>query len=129
MLSQLLHHKTCISLAKWLLFIYFLFVCYLCLSPVDQQPSIHIWDKAAHTLAYIGFSGLSCICTINRSNYYGALLAFFFYGILIEIIQGVIGYRSFSYLDMFANSTGIILGLLITLFINHFIRLPGLARS
>ncbi len=67
-------------------------------------------DKWSHFLAFfalaIWFTGL-----YTRSNYWRVAIGLFAFGVLIELCQRVVGYRSAEWLDVAANAIGILAGL------------------
>ena len=84
----------------------------LSLHEVNIESSRNFLDKALHFLC---FTYLTLITWLSRIlskdlHVYVIVLA---YGILIEIVQRFLPYRSFEYLDIFADSVGIIAGLII----------------
>ena len=86
----------------------------LSIHEVNLGPSPNFLDKALHFLC---FTYLTLITWLSRIlskdlHVYVIVLA---YGILIEIVQRFLPYRSFEYLDIFADSVGIIAGLILTL--------------
>lgn len=50
---------------------------------------------------------------IKKSSYKKAFVTFFIMGVLIEFLQLMTGYRSFEFLDMVANTSGLLMGWLI----------------
>ena len=79
---------------------------------VNLESSPNFLDKALH---FFCFTYLTLITWLSRIlskdlHVYVIVLA---YGILIEIVQRFLPYRSFEYLDIFADSIGIITGLII----------------
>ena len=87
-------------------------VTILSIKEVNIEPSVKFLDKALHFLC---FSYLTFITWLSRIlnkdlHVYVIVLA---YGILIEIVQRFLPYRSFEYLDIFADFIGIIAGLII----------------
>ena len=79
---------------------------------VNIESSVNSLDKVLHFLC---FSYLTLITWLSRIlnkdlHVYVIVLA---YGILIEIVQGFLPYRSFEYLDIFADFVGVIAGLII----------------
>lgn len=66
------------------------------------------WDKANHVLAFGVLAALGC------RGYAGqvprVLLGLLGYGCLIELAQGLTGYRSAEWLDVLADAAGIVLG-------------------
>ena len=82
-------------------------------APVDVGGS----DKFSHTVAYFFLTlfwlyGVVKTESRNRAVIWVVLLCFI-YGIIIEALQGTItAYRTASYLDILANSIGIVLAVL-----------------
>lgn len=75
-------------------------------------------DKMGHAIAYF-FLMLSWLYAFikkqefNRFAFY-SIIGCFIYGIIIEVLQAMItSYRTASYLDILANSTGILVAVLI----------------
>ena len=84
----------------------------LSIREVNIESSVNFLDKVLHFLC---FSYLTLITWLSRIlskdlHVYVIVLA---YGILIEIVQRFLPYRSFEYLDIFADFVGIIAGLII----------------
>ena len=84
----------------------------LSIREVNIESSVNSLDKVLHFLC---FSYLTLIAWLSRIlnkdlHVYVIVLA---YGILIEIVQRFLPYRSFEYLDIFADFVGIIAGLII----------------
>mgnify|MGYP001035981566 CR=1 FL=1 len=104
----------------WLLigFIYIVVIFYLCLRrSTGTIPSFPHIDKIIHFTAY--FIMMSYFCQIlNKSSYKVAFIIFVLMGVLIEFLQLMTGYRSFEFLDMMANTSGLLMGWLI--FGNYF---------
>ena len=79
---------------------------------VNIESSVNSLDKVLHFLC---FSYLTLITWLSRIlnkdlHVYVIVLA---YGTLIEIVQRYLPYRSFEYLDIFADFVGVIAGLII----------------
>ncbi len=86
---------------------------------VTIESSFNFLDEALHFLC---FSYLTLITWFSRIlnkdlHVYVIVLA---YGILIEIVQRFIPYRSFEYLDIFADFVGIIAGFIIIKILKNF---------
>ena len=79
--------------------------------------SVPTSDKLSHLIAYF-FLTLAWLYSIIKQPYFRSkvkyvVLGCFIYGIIIEVLQGAITtYRTASYLDVLANSTGILLAFL-----------------
>ncbi len=87
-------------------------ICILSIQQVNIEASVKFFDKVLHFLC---FSYLTVITWLSRIldkdlHVYVIVLA---YGILIEMVQRFLSYRSFEYLDIFADFVGIIAGLII----------------
>jgi VanZ family protein len=87
------------------------------LVPGDYVHGAMDWnDKVTHALTYTGltlwFTGI-----FPRSRYAWVVLAIFAFGALIEILQAVMPFgRHGDFADLIANSSGILLGLMLAIF-------------
>ena len=83
---------------------------------IDVNSSVSLSDKLLHLFCFLYLTIISWLSRIiyNELWLYVIVLA---YGILIEIVQIYIPYRSFEFLDIFADFLGILAG---SLFINFF---------
>lgn len=83
----------------------------LALLPAENVPGFTLWDKFNH---FFAFFVLTCLLyfSFNKVKWltYVALPLLYF-GLLIEILQLLSGYRQFSLLDVFADGVGIVAGL------------------
>jgi len=81
-------------------------ISWLALTPKDQLPPIHLWDKASHVLAFATLATLAGRSwpTVKLRQLGIPLLA---YGFLIEMLQLWIPGREFSWLDLLADALGI----------------------
>ncbi len=88
----------------------------LSIQEIDIKPSISLSDKLLHLFCFLYLTIISWLSRIIYKELwlYVIVLA---YGILIEIVQIYIPYRSFEFLDIFADFLGILAG---SLFINFF---------
>ena len=86
-------------------------VIFFSLSP--SQPDTTVFshsDKVAHILAY-AFIMLYFGCIYLPGGTYRRLgIGFILMGFVLELIQGLIDYRTMEYLDMLANLTGVLIG-------------------
>lgn len=75
-----------------------------------QQEFITVWDKGLHCMAYAGLMWWFRQSFTPRRVWvlFPVLL-----GVLLEFIQGWLGYREFDPADILANCIGVILGLLL----------------
>ena len=86
-------------------------VCFLTLTPsppdMDDFPE---GDKIGHFVAYSTMMLWFGLIYLRGKRYMRVGLAFIVMGIALELIQGMLNYRSFSYLDMGANACGVMIG-------------------
>ena len=83
----------------------------LALSPAEHIPGFTWWDKFNHSFA---FFVLTCLLYFSFSEVKWVtqvVLPLLVFGLLIEILQLLSGYRHFSLLDVFADAVGIVVGL------------------
>ena len=73
------------------------------------------FDKYEHIFAYAVLSGYFGQLLSRYALHLRYALALFCMGALLEVLQGLTGYRSPDYYDLAANSFGIGLGLLLCL--------------
>ena len=90
-------------------------IAWLSLSPSEALPQgLTFWDKAEHALAYLGLSLLGAWAFPGRLG--RLAVGLFLAGVGVEILQSTMGLgRQGDPYDAVANSTGIAVGLLITL--------------
>jgi hypothetical protein len=89
-------------------------ICFLTLTPSppdmgDFPESDKIGHLAAYSIMMLWFGFIY----VHRKRYIRVGLAFIAMGIVLEMIQGMLGYRSFSCLDMGANACGVMIGWLL----------------
>ncbi len=84
-------------------------VFYLSLMPHPPQPlSFPGADKLQHAFAYILLMLWFCqLYAAQRVRLFGAFVAM---GVVIELLQGMTGYRYFEFADMLANTAGVLVG-------------------
>ena len=81
----------------------------------NQSISFKHIDKLEHAFAYfmLTFFWLASFLKANQLYKLIICLVCILFGILIEVLQGITGYRTFDFADMLANSVGALTGLLI----------------
>lgn len=92
-------------------------IFFVCLAPIDRLPQPpNLNDKSEHFLAYLVLS--VCFAGIyQRSRYWLIAIGLLIMGISIEFAQGAMQLgRQADVLDVIANSTGIVAGLLLCWF-------------
>ena len=109
--------------------IYF-YICLIAIEFLATTTTVHIelvesmWDKSNHFMAFfvlyillfLGYKNLTLVLKVVL------LLAF---GLQIEIVQELSGRSSFSVLDVFADSIGIVIGILAI----HFFKQTKIYKS
>lgn len=98
-------------------------IVWLSVTPTPPSLGIRQGDKIGHLLAYGGtmfwFAQLYTRHA-TRMLYAAGLIAM---GIALEFVQRALGYRSFELLDMAADATGVLAGLLTALLVRF--RIPS----
>ncbi len=79
----------------------------LMLLPASELPAVNIWDKAEHAMTFAALMALAWPAYHHRFTAQKLALYLVCYGIAIECIQHFIPSRSFSVLDMVADSIGV----------------------
>tara|TARA_R110002072_G_scaffold534_2_gene3561 strand:- start:101996 stop:102349 length:354 start_codon:yes stop_codon:yes gene_type:complete len=92
----------------WFLISQLVLVAIICLIPIPEKatPDINNFDKVIHLSVYIWLSWLAGHCL----NSFKTITLLIVYGLAIELIQPMTGYRSFEFYDILANSSGVLLG-------------------
>ena len=88
----------------------------LSIQEIEVQPFINISDKLIHFSCFLYLTIISWLSRIFYKELFLYVIVLG-YGILIEIVQIYIPYRSFEFLDIFADFLGILAGIF---FINFF---------
>ena len=89
-------------------------IAILSLIKVGEQPiKIQHLDKIEHVIAYFTLTFIWLLALAKKKIKYLIIFSCFFYGIIIELLQATTTYRTGDYLDIIANSTGVLIALLI----------------
>jgi len=89
-------------------------VCFLTLTPSPpDMGDFPEGDKIGHFFAYSVMMLWFGLIYLRGKRYMKVGLAFIVMGVALELIQGMLNYRSFSYLDMGANACGVMIGWLL----------------
>ena len=94
---------------RLILVISILLISILSIQDIEAQSLVNFSDKLLHFFCFLYLTILSWLSRIIYKELwlYVIVLA---YGILIEIIQIFIPYRSFEFLDIFSDFLGILVG-------------------
>ena len=85
-------------------------ILYLSLAPSDALPSVDLWDKAEHALAYAALTVAWILAFPNRIWF--AAAGVFAFGVAVELLQASMHFGRVGHLyDVAANLIGIALGL------------------
>lgn len=84
-------------------------VVILTLMPKPPTPPVLSWDKSQHLVSYTLLMFWFAQAFVGRVQW---VCFFVLLGIVLECLQGLLGYRQFDFADMFANSLGVLGGLL-----------------
>lgn len=86
-------------------------IVYLSLTPHPiNAPHFHNSDKVGHLLAYAALMGWFSQIYRHASQQIKIAMALVGLGITMEFLQGLTHYRMFDYVDMLANSLGVLIG-------------------
>jgi VanZ family protein len=96
------------SVWLWAFFACALAVMALALMPSPSPMITTGWDKSNHLLAFAAMAWLGCKAFPQRLAI--VLPSLLGYGALVEILQSFTPTRSAEWLDLFADSLGILLG-------------------
>jgi len=82
------------------------------LSLMHSPPKIDVeqGDKLGHFVAYGSLMFWFAQLYAGRRSRLAYALGFIAMGVLLEFVQGAVGYRQFELMDMFANAVGVLLG-------------------
>jgi VanZ family protein len=87
-------------------------IVFLSLWPSPPQPlEFEQSDKLYHIIVYMTLMLWFANIYPQRSSQLHWGIGFFVMGVCLEILQGITGYRTFSYADMLANGFGILIAL------------------
>ena len=86
-------------------------IVYLSLTPHPiNTPHFYNSDKVGHLLAYAALMGWFSQIYRHASQQIKIAMALVGLGITMEFLQGLTHYRMFDYVDMLANSLGVLIG-------------------
>ena len=89
-------------------------ICYLSITPTETLTIGN--DKISHFIAYSTLMfNVGLLTYLNRPGFIRGIILSILFGALIEIIQHFVPGRVMSFLDIVANSTGVLLGVLLTM--------------
>lgn len=97
-----------VTIFRSLFFITLIIISYLTTASLSGTIVGDINDKFSHFLAFFTLAFLIDFSFPKRDFGYLKFFELFSYGLLIEIIQYTIPYRSFSLYDLLANGTGLL---------------------
>ncbi len=90
-------------------FVLLVIVAILSLMPVPGGPEGS--DKVAHVILYATLSGWFSLIVYRTKSLWLIFFGLVGYGLLMELLQGLTGYRSLEMADAVANTAGAALGL------------------
>jgi len=98
-----------------------LFVIAGSILPVKASSNVSHMDKIIHFTAYASMALIPAFFAYNNSFIVKSAIALLIIGGLIEIAQYYVPGRGAEYLDMLANSCGVITGCMVGMFMKKFI--------
>lgn len=96
------------SYIRWAFSLCLAVVLALALMPPQTLVPPTGWDKANHAMAFAVLAMLGCLSYPGRHAL--ILLGLLAYGAVIELLQGLTGYRSAETLDVLADGVGLLVG-------------------
>lgn len=81
------------------------------LPPDDLPPSLGLSDKVLHLM---GYGVLGVLAVLSGLRWPWAITAVVGFGLVMEVAQGLLGYRSFEWADLGADAIGAVAGAVIT---------------
>lgn len=114
LIKHLLKHKTI-----YIAIIITIIIAILSLIKVGKQPiQFKYLDKVEHTIAYFVLA-LLWLLALRKFRIKGiVVITVVLYGVLLEVLQSELTtYRTFDYMDMIANTFGVLLAFVAYLFI------------
>ena len=90
-------------------------ICYLSITPSESLTIIGN-DKISHFIAYSALMfNVGLLTYLNKPRFIRGVVLSILYGGIIEIIQHFVPGRSMSFLDIVANTAGVMLGVFLTM--------------
>jgi VanZ family protein len=85
---------------------------YMCLAPAKALPTVNLWDKAEHAIAWAVLAGVGLILFPRHA---GAVAVFALgFGVAVEVMQGALPFgRDADWKDWVADIVGVAAALLI----------------
>lgn len=109
----------CTPLWQCALFASMLVVLILSTAPIEGPAPVTGWDKLNHLIAFVELTILARLGWPAQSRL-RAGLAILAFGLLIELIQATLAWRSCSVADLLADGLGILVGLAVIHKVPHF---------
>ncbi|HEY3697070.1 VanZ family protein [Phenylobacterium sp.] len=97
---------------------------WLSLAPTDELPTVDLWDKSEHAIAY---AVLATACVLMFPSRLGRIiLGCVGFGVLIEFLQAAMGFgRQGDWRDAAANTVGVLLVAAVHLLVRRLTRRGG----
>lgn len=103
-----------------------LIITYLSLSPAQGLPSVPGTDKTHHFIAYAALMFPIALRKPKHWKIYGAVLVG--YSGVIELVQPYMN-RHGEWLDMLANTSGVISGIFLAIFVNFLVNQMRMSKN
>ena len=84
-------------------------------------PDVGVGDKLSHLVTYFTLAAWFSLLATSRASLGWTIAGLLAYGILLELLQGMTGYRYAEWGDVLANASGTLAGILL-----YFSPLPRL---
>jgi len=97
-----------LTYCRWAFSVCLAVVLALSLMPQPTPVPPTVWDKTDHAMAFAVLAMLGCWSYPERKP--AVLLGLLAYGGLIELLQGLAGYRIADMVDVLADAVGVLFG-------------------
>ena len=94
---------------------------YLALARPSGLPEVDVWDKYLHGAVYCLLGVAALVGFGRRLSSVSICALVFLLGVLLEFVQAVLPYRSFSIGDMVANGVGVGIGALVVCLFERYL--------
>ncbi len=103
------------KLLRIIFFISIISVYILCILPVNNISPVQFegLDKVVHACIFLYLSVLLFLCKFTSSKHFYQFFFLFLFGVIIELTQYFLPWRSFEILDIIFDTLGILLGIIL----------------
>ena len=110
---MILHNRTLWLTVSWL-WLFVIIILSLITLPQSVEVAIPHIDKIEHAMSYFILMVLFGQCYTQKRTRLIYAVVFICMGIILEYLQNLTATRQFEYADMLANSSGVVLGVVLS---------------